>query len=120
VNVYGNGASAVIISLDQKPYPVSVKLHFECTNNTTEYEACILGLEVALELKIRKMDVYGDLMLIICQVKGEWQTKKEKLRSYQEYLSTIGRIQRDKIHPSRKRREPFCGCFGHVSCYGYD
>jgi len=25
-------------------------------------------------------------MLIICQVKGEWQTKKEKLRSYQEYL----------------------------------
>ena len=89
VNVYGNGASAVIISLDQKPYPVSVKLHFECTNNTTEYEACILGLEAALELKIRKMDVYGDLMLIICQVKGEWQTKKEKLRPYQEYLSTL-------------------------------
>jgi ribonuclease HI len=71
VNVYGNGASAVIISLDQKPYPVLFKLHFECTNNTTEYEACILGLEAALELKIRKMDVYGDLMLIICQVKGE-------------------------------------------------
>jgi ribonuclease HI len=28
-------------------------------------------------------------MLIICQVKGEWQTKEEKLRSYQEYLSTL-------------------------------
>jgi ribonuclease HI len=89
VNVYGNGASTVIISLDQKPYPVLVKLHFECTNNTTEYEACILGLEAALELKIKKMDVYGDLMLIIYQVKGEWQTKKEKLRPYQEYLSTL-------------------------------
>jgi ribonuclease HI len=46
-------------------------LHFECTNNTTEYEACILGLEAALELKVRKIDVYGDSMLIICQVKGE-------------------------------------------------
>ena len=30
-------------------------------------------------------------MLIICQVKGEWQTKKEKLRSYQEYLSTLAK-----------------------------
>ena len=68
VNVYGNGADVVIISLDQKQYPVLVKLHFECTNNTTEYEVCILGLEAALELKI---DVYGDSMLIICQVKGE-------------------------------------------------
>ncbi|XP_073261648.1 uncharacterized protein [Populus alba] len=89
VNVYGNGAGAVIISPDQKQYPISVKLCFECTNNTAEYEACILGLEVALELKIRKIDVYGDSMLIICQVKGEWQTKEEKLRPYQEYLSTL-------------------------------
>ena len=71
VNVYGNVAGAMIISLDQKQYPILVKLHFECTNNTTEYEACILGLEAALELKVRKIDVYGDSMLIICQVKGE-------------------------------------------------
>jgi ribonuclease HI len=89
VNVYGNGAGAVIISPDKKQYPVAVKLHFECTNNTAEYEACILGLKVALELKIEKIDVYGDSMLIICQVKGEWQTKEEKLRPYQEYLSTL-------------------------------
>ncbi|XP_052301368.1 LOW QUALITY PROTEIN: uncharacterized protein LOC127904008 [Populus trichocarpa] len=91
VNVYGNGAGAVIISPNKKQYPVSVKLHFECTNNTAEYEACILGLEAALELKIKKLDVYGDSMLIICQVKGEWQTKEEKLRSYQEYLSTLAK-----------------------------
>ena len=89
VNVYGNGAGAVIVSPDRKLYPVSVKLHFECTNNTAEYEACILGLEDALEMKIKKLDVYGDSMLIICQVKGEWQTKEEKLKPYQEYLSSL-------------------------------
>ncbi|XP_061979625.1 uncharacterized protein LOC133700079 [Populus nigra] len=89
VNVYGNGAGAVIISPDKKQYPVAVKLHFECSNNTAEYEACILGLEATLELKIEKIDVYGDSMLIICQVKREWQTKEEKLRPYQEYLSTL-------------------------------
>jgi len=53
VNVYGNGASAVIISSNKKQYPVSVKLRFECTNNTAEHKACILDLEDALELKIR-------------------------------------------------------------------
>jgi len=82
VNVCGNEASAVIISPDKKQYPVSVKLQFGCTNNTTEYEACILGLEAVLELNIRKIDVYRDSMLIIYQVKGEWQTKEEKLRPY--------------------------------------
>ena len=71
VNVSGNGAGAVIISPDQKQYPISIKLQFECTNNTAEYKACILGLEAALEMKIKKLDVYRDSMLIICQVKGE-------------------------------------------------
>ncbi|KAG5227324.1 Integrase, catalytic core [Salix suchowensis] len=65
VNVCGNGAGAVIISPDKKQYPVSTKLQFGCTNNTAEYEACILGLETALELNVKKIDVYGDSMLII-------------------------------------------------------
>jgi ribonuclease HI len=55
VNVCGNGVSVVIISPDKKQYPISVKLQFRCTNNTTEYEACILVLEVVLELNIRKI-----------------------------------------------------------------
>jgi hypothetical protein len=29
-------------------------------------------LEAKLKLNIRKIDVYEDSMLIICQVKGEW------------------------------------------------
>jgi len=91
VNVCGNGASAMIISPDKKQYSVLVKLQFGCTNNTTEYEACILGLEAALELNVRKIDVYRDSMLIIYQVKGEWKTKEEKLRPYQEYLSKLVR-----------------------------
>jgi hypothetical protein len=48
-----------------------------------EYKVCTLRLEGALELKIKILDIYGDSMLIICQVKGEFQTKIEKLRPYQ-------------------------------------
>jgi ribonuclease HI len=71
VNVSGNGAGAVIIFPEGKQYPISIKLQFSCTNNTAEYEACIHGLKAALELKIRKLEVYEDSMLIICQTKGE-------------------------------------------------
>ena len=107
VNVSGNGAGAVIISPDKKQYPVSIKLQFECTNNTAEYEACILGLEAALEMKIKKLDVYGDSMLIICQVKGEWQTKEEKLIPYQQYLSklTEGFDEIDFTHMGRDKNQ---------------
>nr|XP_034927083.1 G-type lectin S-receptor-like serine/threonine-protein kinase RKS1 [Populus alba] len=92
---------AVIISPDKKQYPVSVKLQFGCTNNTAEYEACILGLEAALEMNIKKIDVYGDSMLIICQVKGEWQTKEEKLRPYQEYLAKLAKRFEPQQEPPR-------------------
>jgi ribonuclease HI len=71
-------------------------LQSKCTNNTVEYEACILGLKAALELKIKKLDVYRDLVLTICQVKGEWQIKDDKLRPYQEYLSKLAK-EFDKI-----------------------
>jgi hypothetical protein len=63
-----------------------VRLSFECTNNTAEYEAHIIVLQVALALKIEKLNVYRDSLLIICQVKGERQAKDEKLRLYQDYL----------------------------------
>jgi ribonuclease HI len=40
-------------------------------------------------MRVGKLEVYGDSMLIICQVKSERQTKDEKLRPYQEYLSKL-------------------------------
>lgn len=71
VNVSGDGAGVMIISLEKKQYPVLLRLQFEYTNNTTKYKACIINLEVALKLDVEKLDVYGDSMLIIYQVKGE-------------------------------------------------
>ncbi|KAJ9168484.1 hypothetical protein P3X46_020001 [Hevea brasiliensis] len=86
VNLSGNGIGAVLISPDGKHFPIAVKLRFDCTNNVAEYEACVMGLQAAIEMKIRKLEVYGDSALIIYQVKGEWQTKDLKLIPYQKYL----------------------------------
>ena len=41
------------------------------TNNIVEYEACILGLETALELGIRQIEVFDDSNLILRQIQGD-------------------------------------------------
>ena len=52
--------------------PRSVRLAFSdrypAMNNIVEYEACILGLETALELGIRGMETFGDSNMMIRQI----------------------------------------------------
>ncbi|XP_021678292.2 uncharacterized protein LOC110663340 [Hevea brasiliensis] len=86
VNLSGSTIKAVLISLDGKYFPVAVKLRFECTNNVAEYEACVNGLQTAIEMKVNKLEVYGNSALIIYKVKGERQTRDPKLIPYQKYL----------------------------------
>lgn len=50
------------------------------TNNVAEYQGVIIGLERALELGIREVDVRADSMLAMMQLKGEWKLKHEGLR----------------------------------------
>ena len=66
--------------------PFARKLTIKCTNNEAEYEACILGLKVALEHEAWKLHVHGNAMLVISQVNGDWKTKDPKLVPYHEYL----------------------------------
>lgn len=47
-NRNGYGIGILLISLDQIHSPLSFWLQFDCTNNTAEYETCIVGLEIAL------------------------------------------------------------------------
>ena len=58
-NHYGYGIGVLLISPHGDHIPRSVRLAFldryPAMNNIVEYEACILGLETALELGIRMM-----------------------------------------------------------------
>ena len=59
---------------------------FPYTNNIAEYEACIMGLEMALEMEIQELEVFGDSSLIIFQTRGEYKTKDPKLIPYHDHL----------------------------------
>ncbi|XP_050908278.1 uncharacterized protein LOC127121891 [Lathyrus oleraceus] len=66
--------------------PFTVRLCFDCTNNVAEYVACILGLEAAIDLRIKILEVYGGSALVIYQVKGEWETRDAKLILYRAHV----------------------------------
>ncbi|PKI56708.1 hypothetical protein CRG98_022900 [Punica granatum] len=46
------GIGAVLISPDGRYSPVAAKIDFPYTNNVAEYEACILGLQAAIDFKM--------------------------------------------------------------------
>ncbi|XP_075636733.1 uncharacterized protein LOC142608968 [Castanea sativa] len=71
INSTGSEVGAVLIAPKGQQIPVSVKLNFDCTNNVTEYKACIVGLQVALEFGAYDLSVFGDSLLIISQNKGK-------------------------------------------------
>ena len=59
-NALGRGVRTVLISPKGNHCPFTIKLSFDCTNNVAEYEACVMGLQAAIEKKIKKLTVYDD------------------------------------------------------------
>ena len=68
---------------------MTARLCFDCTNNIAEYEACVMGIRAAIELKLERLNVYGDSALVIHQVKGEWETRDHKLIPYKAYIKGL-------------------------------
>ena len=61
----GEGAGIWIRPPMGEPKLLSYKLHFKCTNNMAEYEALILGLKALKDLQAQRINIQGDLELII-------------------------------------------------------
>ncbi|XP_050874963.1 uncharacterized protein LOC127078560 [Lathyrus oleraceus] len=64
----------------------TTRLCFDCPNNVAEYEACILGIEAAIDLQIKILEVYKDSGLVIYQIKDEWETRNAKLILYRVHV----------------------------------
>ncbi|XP_062112479.1 uncharacterized protein LOC133823638 [Humulus lupulus] len=80
----GAGAGIVFVTPSGGLIPYSFHILAICTNNVAEYEALVIGLEVALEMKIQSLEVFGDSLLVIKQINGEFVVKHENLIPYHE------------------------------------
>ena len=83
----GVGASIVLIAPYKKMYQFAYQLEAHVQScNQTEYEALIIGLELAIEFRIRSLQVLGDSQLVIKQVMGEFKCVSGAL---EEYLTEV-------------------------------
>ncbi|KAH6763350.1 hypothetical protein C2S52_020783 [Perilla frutescens var. hirtella] len=85
----GAGAGVVFITPEGEVLPYSFTLTENCSNNVAEYQALILGLEMAMDAKRLQIKVYGDSKLVINQLLGSYDVKKLELIPYVKYAQRM-------------------------------
>jgi ribonuclease HI len=73
-------AACVITSPDGRVLAQRARLLGRATNNVAEYQALLLGLQVARELGASELEVVGDSELIAKQITGAYRVRHEPLR----------------------------------------
>nr|XP_033509043.1 uncharacterized protein LOC108943189 [Nicotiana tomentosiformis] len=91
VNIKGVGIGTILVSPTGQHYPATARLYFFCTNNTAEYEACIMGLNMAINLNVHELLVMGDSDLLIRQAQGDWETRDIKLIPYRQCVEDLSK-----------------------------
>ncbi|XP_034197970.1 uncharacterized protein LOC117613470 [Prunus dulcis] len=85
----GAGAGVVFVSPERHVLPYSFSLSELCSNNVAEYQALIMGLQMAVEMKISSLEVYGDSMLVINQLLTHYEVRKDDLIPYHQLATQL-------------------------------
>ncbi|KAI3754656.1 hypothetical protein L1987_54443 [Smallanthus sonchifolius] len=81
-SIEGSGAGLVLLDREGKEFTYALRLDFPSTNNEAEYEALLAGLRIAKEMKVSKIQVFVDSLLIASQVNNKYLEKEESMKKY--------------------------------------
>jgi ribonuclease HI len=73
------GAGAVLYGPKGEVQAEDSRYLGEATNNVAEYQALLLGLELALKHGVKNLFIYSDSELLVNQILGAYQVKKPHL-----------------------------------------
>jgi ribonuclease HI len=79
----GAGVGCILKDPEGKKTLIACRLEFQCTNNTVEYEALLQGLKKEVDLKEKKIKVFGDSEIVIRQVRNTIHCLSSHLKHYQ-------------------------------------
>ncbi|XP_071927641.1 uncharacterized protein [Coffea arabica] len=104
----GCGAGLLLISPMGEELPYALRFDFRASNNESEYEALIAGMEIARKLGARSIKIYSDSQLIVNQVWGSYEVKEGTLRRYvakaHELKGLFEQFALEQIPRSQNRR----------------
>lgn len=112
--LYGDGGSRgnpgpaaygyVILDMDDNVIKEEGVYVGETTNNQAEYQSLKFGLESALALGIKELEVYMDSQLVINQINGLYKIKNAELKPHYERIKILAQ-EFDKISFTHVPRE---------------
>ena len=93
-----------------------IQLNFPTTNNEAEYEALVVGLDLAKAAGAKNVVVHCDSQVVTSQINGGYECKNERMKMYlKEVKNRIGRMCRP-ISKSSLGRIYACPRTGIVIC----
>ena len=81
-NKLTGGAGIVLLSPEGDAIECMIRLNFPATNNESEYEALIAGLDLAKAAGAVKVVIHCDSQVITNQVNGDYECKGERMKRY--------------------------------------
>ena len=76
------GVGVVLVSPQNYMIPHAFLLIEPCSNNVAEYNALLIGMQLAKENGVKNLQAYGDSKLIVNQVCEEYELRHEDLVPY--------------------------------------
>ena len=64
-NTQGSGAGLILTSLEGIDIEYALRFRFRASNNEAEYEAVIVGLNLAHSLEVNQLEVCSDSQLVV-------------------------------------------------------
>ncbi|KAL6335872.1 hypothetical protein AAG906_003497 [Vitis piasezkii] len=77
-----SGVDLLLRSSIEEQLEQAIQLEFSTSNNETEYEAIMSGLNLALALSASKFEIYSDSQLVIGHIQGKYEAKDERMSQY--------------------------------------
>ncbi|XP_071712949.1 uncharacterized protein [Rutidosis leptorrhynchoides] len=78
----GSGAGLMLVNPKGKEFTYALRFEFATTNKEAEYEALLVGLRMAKELKILHLRAFVDSQIVSNQIKGTFEAKQPTIQHY--------------------------------------
>ena len=112
LNQHTGGADVVIQTPEGDKIECMIRLDFPTTNNETEYEALVVGSDLAKAVGAENMVVHCDSQVITSQINGDYECRNERMKKYlEEVKNRISSLEVRFVQIPREENE----CVDHLA-----
>ena len=81
-NAQGRAAGLILTSPERIDIEYALRFGFQASNNEAEYEAIIVGLNLAHSMEVDQLEVCSNSHLVVRQIEDTYEAKREKMIMY--------------------------------------